>query len=80
METVTTYQSSKGPKVIADMPLPYAANALGKLKRERTDASRDAEIEAIAAHVAKLSEQVAEAQTSAAVEPAEAVAEQGVSQ
>lgn len=68
--TATVYQSSKGPKAIADLPLPYAQNALAKLQRERVDASRDAEIEAIAAHVARLSEEIAEAQTSEAVEAA----------
>lgn len=26
--TVTHYQSSKGPKPIADMPLPYLTNAM----------------------------------------------------
>lgn len=71
----THYQSSKGPKAIADMPLRHATNALDRLQRERVDASRDAEIEAIAAHVAKLSEEIAEAQTSPAVEATEATAE-----
>lgn len=74
--TVTTYQSSKGPKVIADMPLPYASNALAKLQRERVDASRDAEIEAIAAHVAKLSEEVAETPDDLRAEPAEPIADE----
>lgn len=74
--TVTTYQSSKGPKVIADMPLPYASNALAKLQRERVDASRDAEIEAIAAHVAKLSEEVAETRDELRAEPAGPVADE----
>lgn len=46
------YKSSKGDKEIATMPLPYAKNALGKLLRD--DPSRTAEIEALQAHVAKL--------------------------
>lgn len=58
--TATHYNSSKGPKAIADMPLPYANNALLKLQRERQDDSRDAEIEALAAHVTRLSEEAAE--------------------
>lgn len=71
-----TYQSSKGSKVIADMPLPYAQNALAKLMRERVDASRDAEIEAIAAHVARLSEEVAETPAELRAEPTDAVADE----
>lgn len=74
--TVLTYQSSKGPKVIAEMPLSYASNALAKLQRERVDASRDAEIEAIAAHVAKLSEEIAETRDELRAEPAEPVADE----
>lgn len=42
------------------MPLRYASNALGKLQREREDDSRDEEIEALSAHVSKLSEQITE--------------------
>lgn len=76
MTIATIYQSSKGAKEIASLPLPYAINAMEKLKRERVDASRDAEIEGLAAHVAKLSEEIAEAQTSPAVEPAEAAADE----
>lgn len=51
------YASSRGPIPVHTMPLPYAQNALKKLQRERKDASRDEEIEAIAAHVAKLQEE-----------------------
>lgn len=58
---VTHYRGSKGAVEIGSMPLPYAANALAKLQRERVDTSRDAEIEAIAAHVAKLQEEHVEA-------------------
>lgn len=72
----THYQSSKGPKLISDMPLPYAQNALGKLQRERVDASRDAEIEAIAAHVAKLSEEIAETPAELRSEPVETIADE----
>lgn len=56
---LTHYESSKGPKAIADMPLPYAQNALAKLQREEPK-SRKAEIDALSAHVAKLSEELAE--------------------
>lgn len=56
----THYNGSKGPIEIGTMPLRYASNALGKLQRERLDDSRDAEIEALSAHVAKLSEEMAE--------------------
>jgi hypothetical protein len=48
----THYKSSKGLKVIAEMSLPYAKNALAKLRRE--EPGRTAEIDAIAAHVAKV--------------------------
>jgi hypothetical protein len=50
------YKSSKGDREIADMPLPYAKNALGKLMRD--EPSRTAEIEALQAHVDKLSADV----------------------
>lgn len=56
------YNSSKGPVEISTMPLRYAQNALGKPQREREDDSRDAEIEALSAHVAKLQEEYAEQQ------------------
>lgn len=46
------YQSSKGAVEIDTMPLPYAKNALGKLIR--SDSERGAEIEALQAHVEKL--------------------------
>lgn len=46
------YQSSKGPVEIDAMPLPYARNALGKLRRSEPE--RAAEIEALQAHVDKL--------------------------
>lgn len=52
----TYYKSSKGLKLIADMPLPYAKNALAKLHRE--DPGRAAEIEAIAAHVVKVEAEI----------------------
>lgn len=58
----THYQGSRGPMEIAAMPFPYASNALAKLRRERVDASRDAEIEALASHVATLEAQHAEAE------------------
>ena len=50
--TTTHYKSSKGLIAIAEMPLRYANNALAKLRREAPE--RTDEIEAIAAHVAKL--------------------------
>lgn len=46
------YKSSKGDRVIAEMPLPYAANALAKLIR--SEPTRQAEIDALQAHVDKL--------------------------
>lgn len=46
------YLSSKGAIPVATMPLKYASNALAKLRRESPE--RLEEIEAIAAHVAKL--------------------------
>lgn len=58
----THYQSSKGPMEIASMPLRYATNAHDKLKRERVDNSRDAEIKALADHIARVSEEVAQQQ------------------
>lgn len=58
----TIYNSSKGPVEIGSMPLRYATNALHKLQREREDDSRDAEIEALQAHVTKLSEEHLESQ------------------
>lgn len=58
----THYNGSRGPQEIASMPLRYANNALAKLKRERVDASRDGEIEALAAHIAEQSEAIVESQ------------------
>lgn len=46
------YQSSKGAVEIDTMPLPYATNALAKLRRG--EPGRTAEIEALQAHVDKL--------------------------
>lgn len=46
------YLSSKGAVPVATMPLRYASNALAKLRRESPE--RKEEIDAIAAHVAKL--------------------------
>lgn len=46
------YKSSKGPVEISTMPLRYASNALGKLRRE--EPGRTEEIEALAAHCATL--------------------------
>lgn len=54
--------SSKGPVEIASMNLRHAENALGSLQRNRQDDSRDAEIEALSAHIAKLHEEYAEQQ------------------
>lgn len=47
------YQSSKGAVEISTMPLPYAANALAKLRREEPD--RHDEIDALDKHVTALS-------------------------
>lgn len=47
------YNSSKGDVEIATMPLSYAKNALNKLRR--TEPERAAEIDALDAHVTKLS-------------------------
>jgi len=55
------YKSSKGDREISDMPLPYAKNALGKLMRE--DPSRTDEIEALQAHVDKLTAEADDADT-----------------
>jgi len=49
---------------IASMPLPYAQNALSKLQREREDDSRDAEIDALAAHIAAAAEAELESEAS----------------
>ncbi|MFT4056886.1 MAG: hypothetical protein QM681_20440 [Novosphingobium sp.] len=46
------YRSSSGDKVIADMPLSYAKNAVNKLRRSEPE--RTAEIDALQAHVDKL--------------------------
>lgn len=53
------YQSSKGEVEISTMPLSYAKNALNKLLR--TEPERKAEIDALDAHVAKLSAEAEEA-------------------
>ena len=58
--TITHYEGSRGLVEIATMPLPYASNALAKLQREAP--FRVAEIEALSAHVARLSEESAERQ------------------
>ncbi|KQM18410.1 hypothetical protein [Novosphingobium sp. Leaf2] len=52
------YKSSKGDKDIATMPLSYAKNALNKLTR--TEPERIAEIEALQAHVDKLTAEATE--------------------
>lgn len=46
---MTIYKSSSGDKVIAEMPLSYAKNALNKLLR--TEPERKEEIDALQAHV-----------------------------
>lgn len=56
----TIYNSSTGPKVIADMNPHNLAAAHAKLLRDREDDSRDAEIEALGARLAALSEEEAE--------------------
>ncbi|MBY8333141.1 hypothetical protein [Qipengyuania pacifica] len=53
------YQSSKGPVAIDTMPLSYAKNALNKLRR--TEPDRTAEIDALDAHVTKLTDEATEA-------------------
>lgn len=53
------YKSSKGDKEIATMPLSYAKNALNKLVR--TEPERTAEIEALQAHVDRLTAEATEA-------------------
>lgn len=61
--TATHYHSSsKGPVEISSMNLRHAENALGVLQRNRQDDSRDAEIEALSAHIAKLNEEYAQQQ------------------
>lgn len=70
----THYQSSKGPMEIASMPLRYATNAADKLRHERINDSRDAEIQALDAHIAKVSEEIAEQQAALAKTDAEALA------
>lgn len=47
----TVYKSSSGDKVIAEMPLSYARNALNKLNRAKYDPTRQPEIDALQAHV-----------------------------
>jgi hypothetical protein len=66
---ITHYNGSRGPMEIATMPLPYAQNAVNKLRRERTNSSRDAEIAALDAHISKLSEDLAERQDIEPLEP-----------
>lgn len=56
----TIYQSSTGPKVIAEMNPHNLAAAHAKLLRDRTDDSRDAEIEAMGAALSALAEEEAE--------------------
>lgn len=46
--------SSRGPVEIASMRYEHALNARDKLERERTDESRDAEIAALAQHIAAI--------------------------
>ncbi|MGA0604918.1 hypothetical protein ACO2Q0_02875 [Phenylobacterium sp. VNQ135] len=61
--TATHYNSSsKGPVEISSMNLRHATNALFALQRNRQDDSRDAEIEALQAHVTKLSEEAVQQQ------------------
>ncbi|KMS60003.1 hypothetical protein V474_07920 [Novosphingobium barchaimii LL02] len=65
------YQSSKGAVEISTMPLSYAKNALNKLVRSG-EAGRKAEVDALQAHVDKLTAE-AEAATLSAPAPREAV-------
>lgn len=52
---VTHYHSSsRGPVEIASMRYEHALNARDKLTRERVDASRDAEIDALNSHIAAI--------------------------
>lgn len=60
----THYASSKGPMEIASMPLRYAQNAHDKLRRDRTDDSRDGEIKALADHIARASAEISQQQVS----------------
>lgn len=60
----TIYNSSTGPKVIAEMNPHNLAAAHAKLLRDRADDSRDAEIEALGARLAELAEEEAEEQVS----------------
>lgn len=62
---LTHYNSSKGAKEIATMPLPYARNALAKLLDKEPE--RTAEIEALTAHVDRLEAEAAESDTDAPV-------------
>lgn len=52
--TATHYQSSKGLKAIADMPLPYLTNAIEKMRREGKHHHRSAEFTAMVNHQAAL--------------------------
>lgn len=61
----TIYQSSTGPKIIAEMNPHNLAAAHAKLIRERKDDSRDAEIEAMGAVLAQLAEVAAEVEAEA---------------
>ena len=62
--TITHYHGSKGPVAIADMAYPHLKAAHAKLVRERTNASRDPEIAAMAERLAQLdAEYEAEAAT-----------------
>lgn len=65
------YQSSKGPVAIDTMPISYAKNALNKLRRNEPE--RTAEIDALNAHVEKLTAETTAGHDAAADENPRAV-------
>jgi hypothetical protein len=55
MSAITHYNSSKGPRVIADMPFPHLANAIMKLA-DLDDPERAAELTAMRENLAERQE------------------------
>lgn len=72
--SATHYRSSKGLKLIADLPYPYLCNALAKLERDGYNEDRDEEVAAMRSRKAELEAQQTDehdARTDAQAEAAE---------
>jgi hypothetical protein len=69
---VTHYNSSKGPKLISDLPPPYLANAIAKLERDGYPAERDDEVAAMKNRLAELEAMASDEDRIAATTPASA--------